>query len=421
MNRVYGVSPRPRLLLHNVPEEFHTSYQERFPTVRAVEDLTEVDQREFDVVVTTWNAYHLEDHLRSIVFGPRSGGGRSIAPVEPSPGESHVVEWIGVSMAREFEVPYQCPPALRSFIEKRLIPVASAKNGNPLLARDSPAYMTPFVVSGRGEVLAASVWRRVGIECWILPAEMVEFGAECTAIAVGIWRGQEPLRFPEPEGSWSRHPRWQTEREKSITHALAELRDRRQQTLDALAHEEDGLVAELTAAESGADAAERKLLTAQGDDLVRAVEQCFRAFGLDVRYMDDKWPVGDRLEDLRVRVPGRSWVLVEIRGYKGGAELNDLLRLNRFRSRYVKDEKKMPDANWYVANQFAGQDPASRPEVLHSNSAEIVTFGEDDGLAISTVTLFDMLMDLREGILSEGEAQRLLLDSRGRLTYARKG
>jgi hypothetical protein len=86
----------------------------------------------------------------------------------------------------------------------------------------------------------------------------------------------------------------------------------------------------------------------------------------------------------------------------------------------MQDEGKVPSSTWYVANELIATDPGSRPAVLRSNDKEVDTFGKDDGLAIGTVTLFDMLMDLRRGLLSQSDAQRLLRESRGRLVYKRR-
>jgi hypothetical protein len=63
-----------------------------------------------------------------------------------------------------------------------------------------------------------------------------------------------------------------------------------------------------------------------------------------------------------------------------GAELNDLLRLGRFRRRYVQDEGDLPSCSWYIAKDFISDDPAKRPRVLQANNNEVETFGEDEGL-----------------------------------------
>jgi hypothetical protein len=93
-----------------------------------------------------------------------------------------------------------------------------------------------------------------------------------------------------------------------------------------------------------ADSGLRRLLTAQGDDLVAAVAQSFESLGFKVRDMDEEWPKGDKREDLRVQDPARGrWeAVIEVRGYTKGAQQGDLLRISRFVTRYLKDEQRLP-------------------------------------------------------------------------------
>ena len=245
------------------------------------------------------------------------------------------------------------------------------------------------------------------------------FGAECAAIAVGLWRQQDLIRFPEPTRDWAKQSRWQTLEEESCARELEDLRANRQLMLARFQEEENTLTARMHEAGSQADAGERLLLTAQSDELVRAVQRCLEEFGFECQYMDDVWAAGDRREDLRIRLPADSaWITIaEVRGYTKGAELKDLLRMGRFRTRYVQDEHSLPSGSWYIVNEFISQDPAARPRVLQSNDKEVETFGEDDGLGIGSVPLFEMLMDFRRGLLTQDEVQHLLRDSRGRLNY----
>jgi hypothetical protein len=428
MSRVYGARPRPRVLLEGVPEQFLQGYRDRFPTVETVKNRSEVDQAEFDVLVTTHTARGSEDHLRVIVFsGPTERGVPDVVDVAASrAGDIRFnVEWFGNSKAREFHVPAEWPPEVIRFIHDRLIPIATRKERNPVLIQRTEALsvISPFLQTARGEILAGRFSRLSRVDCWALPSELLEYGAECTAIAVGLWRKQDVGRFPEPLEDWAGLVRWQTVEEESAATELNHLREMRVQMLDRLQVNEDTLGVRLSEARGRADAAERLLLTAQGDDLVHAVRRCLEEFGFEVQYMDDVWAPGGRLEDLRVRLPAEpKWIAIaEVRGYKNGAAVNDLGRLlARFRTRYLQETGTLPSCSWYIANAFIPEDPAMRPAILHSNDAEVETFGEDDGLAIGTVCLFDMQMDLRRRRLTPDEAQGLLSHSRGRLKYERR-
>src|SRR5439155_25214793 len=68
MNRIFGASPRPRVLLERIPEDLHKGYRDRFPTVVSVDTKSAVDQAEFDLLVTTWNSSNSDDHLWVISF-----------------------------------------------------------------------------------------------------------------------------------------------------------------------------------------------------------------------------------------------------------------------------------------------------------------------------------------------------------------
>jgi hypothetical protein len=235
-----------------------------------------------------------------------------------------------------------------------------------------------------------------------------------------MWRKQDSNRFPEPLHDWAKQPRWQTIEEQSGVAELDALRGMREQVLERLQTDEAALEAKQRKLATAADSGVRLLLTAQGDELVRAVQQCLEELGFAVEYMDDVWKEGGRREDLRIRLPADpEWIAIaEIRGYKNGAALNDIGRLLvRHRTRYLQEKGALPSCSWYIANAFIPEDPAKRPPILDTNNDEVKSLGEDDGLAIGTVILFDMLMDVRRGHLAKEDAQRLIRDSRGRLTY----
>jgi hypothetical protein len=101
--------------------------------------------------------------------------------------------------------------------------------------------------------------------------------------------------------------------------------------------------------------------------------------------------------------------MVEVRGYKRGAQLKDLLRLGRFRTRFVQEEFRLPNAMWYVVNQFAEDDPAARPPVLSANPNEMATFAEDDGMAIDTADLLRLWLAVQAGIRSTDEVRSALV------------
>jgi hypothetical protein len=161
---------------------------------------------------------------------------------------------------------------------------------------------------------------------------------------------------------------------------------------------------------------ERGLLTAQGDDLVDAVRACLEEIGFHVVNVDQEIATkGDRREDLRISDHDRpDWVAIaEVRGYKRGAQLNDLLRISRFVARYVQEAGRMPDASWYIVNHNMDQDPSIRPTPLASNPTEVTTFVDGNGLIIDTRFLFKKLMEVRSGLIESRDLRLALISGTG--------
>jgi hypothetical protein len=204
-----------------------------------------------------------------------------------------------------------------------------------------------------------------------------------------------------------------------MARALEELQAERAATMARLDSQEQELNTRLQEAKRSADASERRLLTGQGNDLTSVVSECLSEIGFTVRNMDEVYPVGDRREDLQIaESQGVEWIgLVEVRGYRGGAQIRDLLRIQRFRTRYVRDNDKDVNALWYIVNQFIGDDPASRPPVLASNDAELETFAEDGGLVIDTAHLFRLWMAVRDGRIEARDVRSRLMQASGRLIF----
>jgi hypothetical protein len=165
-----------------------------------------------------------------------------------------------------------------------------------------------------------------------------------------------------------------------------------------------------------ADRADRRLLTAQGDDLRAEVISALKDIGFTVTDVDtEAAKKGDLLEDLRVTDPDSpGWIaLAEVRGYGAGAKVSDLQRIGRFVERYIKAEGKPPSSRWYVVNHHIGWDPSIRPTPLASNREEVELFSEVDGLVIDTRSLFTIRHEVRTGLKTEALARRSFRESRG--------
>lgn len=149
--------------------------------------------------------------------------------------------------------------------------------------------------------------------------------------------------------------------------------------------------------------------------MVDAVVLVLTALGFVVTKSDDEAAKGDKLEDLQIRLlpEGEELGLVEVRAYTAGAQLNDLLRINRFVERFIRKTRRAPERRWYIANQFLRQGPADRGRPLASNPDEVTTFGEDGGLVIATHDLLELCLRVERGEVSQEDAKALLWRSTG--------
>jgi hypothetical protein len=278
--------------------------------------------------------------------------------------------------------------------------------------------LEPFLTTLLDEYLAGWFLRRSAkSECWCFPKYAVSIAREIVEVALQEWQEQHPETFPVVD--WAKEAMWRTPAENRITGELDKLNARRAAILADLDERQEQLEAELTEARQSAETNERLLLTAQGDDLVRASAMCLSDLGFSVTNMDKVYPKGDRREDLQVTSDVPDWIaLVEVRGYRGrGASVRDLMRIQRFHMRYVQDSGRVPSALWYVTNQFVGNDPETRPPILATNRPELVEFAKGGGLATDTADLFRLWMAVREQRLTAEEARSRLMQTRGRFTF----
>ena len=194
-----------------------------------------------------------------------------------------------------------------------------------------------------------------------------------TAVHAAAVRARATIRL-DSSPVW--RGRWQTPEEREINAARiaseaewANAQAEYQRNLSVLQVRE----AEAT---QRADEGERRLLTAQGEELVEEVTCALHELGFEVADVDENISSpGDRIEDFRVIDPDDDgWIaLVEVRGYTGGAQLNDLLRPNRFVTRFTRVEGRERSAAWCVVNDFRERDATTRPRPLESNPQEVET------------------------------------------------
>ena len=279
--------------------------------------------------------------------------------------------------------------------------------------------VTPFLITTDHSVIAGSVISARGHAVWFVPFD-VDLVSWVDA-AVSDWGRHDPERFPSNTSSteWWRDQNWETECERVARSRLHELEAAHETVVAAHLQRQTQITAEIEAAAVVADGGERRLLTAQGDDLVEAVIDALTKIGLLVTNRDDGVTDSDRLQDLHVAdpdLPDRV-VIAEVRGYgKSGGKATDLnAKIRRFRERYIKSTGEEPHASWYIANQTIHLDPSARPMLLQGAQPDIDTFAENaDGLVIDTVQLFRVLRRIERGEVDLPEFRARMMAARGR-------
>lgn len=422
--KVLGEQPRPRALALGLSDVEASALTSVFPTVRVINQLGEVAQVDWDVLVTREDVPSTASQRLFVLAAPEQAYRSMEFGAAHVPNGAAQVGWRRVTSAVRFAIPSGLPAAVLRLVESDLAPVAlnRATNGHShwSLAADpfalTPEAVKPFLVASDGAFIAGS-FRRAGdkADCWCLP-NYVENLVPWAKAAYQVWQEMAPHAFPSRD-LWTRQSRWRVAAERSLLEQITDLERERNEALASLDNHMLSLQADLAAAEAAVDARERVLLTGQGDALKAAVSQALGDLGFGVEDMDEKWPVGRKREDLRLTLPDKTgWTaLVEVRGYKKGAAVNDLLRIGRFMRLFAQEEGRPPDASWYVVNHFIDQNPDEREAVLASNSAEVKTFAEDGGLVIDTVVLFQAWVVGLTGTAKSDDLRLALASSTGRL------
>jgi hypothetical protein len=214
--------------------------------------------------------------------------------------------------------------------------------------------------------------------------------------------------------------REELELQVAVEQAQAELEQQQIELGEKIAAAESALAE----AQARHDNKERILLTGQGDELVDAVHSMLDRLGFDVEDVDKKRATEDRerggmprpkLEDLRVTDPDTSWeALAEVKGYVGGGKTSDFQKINRFVGIYqAQNSGSLPDATWYVVNQFLSRPPDTRPQLMEGQAEDVEVFAESvNGVLVDTRDLFMLERRVAAGELTPEAARRMLASAK---------
>ncbi len=407
-----GTRSRPRVaLVGTFEQDTYHAFEKLFPTIWVSKCLTDLEVsvscKEIDLIIigpsTDLSAsdYGYLDFLSTahvICFS-------KIFPYLPGPSDNSHIRIVKDSSTEEYLIP-KLSLSFYSLLESDLASSSNAK-GWPLLDIDikyrnvhSVSTQRQNKVFLKGKLLSdphtglpfATVFRRLDSKLFIawLPNDFFSIVSWVELICT-YWAKSDRIRFPY-FGDWTKNTIWMTQEEKTLTHELdilnleltkitAEIEEKIRNTQKALTH--TSLMA---------NKGKRKLITAQGTELLIEVANSFKGLGYSVRIIDDELKKGSpRIEDLRIKDPDlENWeAIVEVRGHsKSSGQPSDLIRLSKFASLYRNEVGREPDKLIYVINGQIDLLPDQRQEPFASAIEELIEFGEQGGLVIWSVDLY---------------------------------
>ena len=170
----------------------------------------------------------------------------------------------------------------------------------------------------------------------------------------------DPFRVPQAPPRLSQPSDWYTPQEKVLADRISKI----ESEFERLSDERDQLQTRLAAEGESADRGIRRVLWADGDDLIAAVQDMLTDLGFTVRDMDAELRQDQqKREDLRLTLQGdpRWQAIVEVKGYTSGTKTNDARQIREHRDHYIREEGRSPDLTVWLSNSYRTMDPSSRP------------------------------------------------------------
>jgi hypothetical protein len=236
-SRVIGKNPKPAALIIGFDDAMAERIGRLFPARQVIDHVDEVEQKEWDVLITTRSVLGAQRHLYVIgvecdaivrpghaelpaAFGPyhdaSAEAGRA-ASAAAGRVASDWVRWTGPSRAKELHVAENLPPSLERLIVTQLAPLAERETFHKWL--QPRGVLEPFLSTLLDQCLAGR-FPRPGAksECWCFPGYAVRIAPEIVEVAIQEWRKRDPETFPIVD--WANKAVWRTPAENRVAGEL---------------------------------------------------------------------------------------------------------------------------------------------------------------------------------------------------------
>jgi hypothetical protein len=396
-----------------------------FPVVEFVsfEQAANLHQREFDAAVVVGHPPDIDASLQVLQFGGTPAADRGA--LMHANGSTHVRLLAGPGVgARTFVLGDAATPLGVAGLTKQTV-VPEPGSEYPVLrwsysqghrSSDTPddRFVTEFAADAAGDSLAGYVKRSSSPTAgylWWLPDTATVQADRWLIAAIRWWQQIDAGAFP-PTATWTEQREWMTHGEILAADAI----DRLDEEADEFHRRHEVRLKEATAAQEAAQATAasgpRRLLLAQGDELVEAVIETLNLLGFSVVDSDRLTENAQfKQEDLRI-IDGAWTCLAEVKGYKKGAKASDLLQVGKAVEVYMERGNPRPAARWYVVNHNLQTPPNLRDAPL-AGAPEVPVFASMGGTVLDTRVLFAMHRSVEAGDLSPEDARAKLKQAAG--------
>jgi len=445
MQQVRGTRPRPRVaILGEVSEEQEEYFKKLFPTTwiadRGYRLQEMVDYREIDLTIIMANysyemyggTHRLDEYLvhshiicfSNILELPGPVDGLPIHCKKKADTESYYFPEIPIELNRQRERDFANVTNIRgnngidSVYEKfaHYLDVDEKEFGELFTKTGNVLTNGAIVLEQSTNLPLAVMYLResVNLHVCVLPNEM--FSIQWVDLLCNQWAKYHPDQFPN-FGNWQKMPEWMTQQEISLAREIEKVEAQKEKANREFALKLAELSAEQISLAESSNKGLRKLITAQGRELVDEVVSVFRELGFDVQVIDDEIDSeNSKLEDLRLTIPDeKNWeAIVEVRGYtRSSGQTQDFQRLARFATHFLKEKGKLPDKRILVVNgETEILNPSNRQLPYSAAKNDLEAFAEDDGIVIWSLDLFRQVN--RIGEVPIDQLRKSIMESKGR-------